>query len=463
MPYARVQVVDPEGHKTQFWRPRIEGDVFIGTDKDGWEKRIPLSEISYFLVPEKSSAGTGAAVALGVLSVIVVVPLSLLAIASCPVAYSFDGEAWSPDAEPYSGALAASCRRTDWQRFDHIRPIDSLYHVSFRSQSNETEYTDEVKLIVVDADAAREILPDEDGRLVQVERWNLPVTAVAHGGVDLTHQWNSEGEFFWEGDPRIPYDSKKAPREEMLLSFRRPPGVTEARLLLKGNNTWWTMQMLTEFMSQYGDAARDRLERLNADPRGREKVEKFLRESGMWIEVQVREGGEWKTTGFLRDVGPAVVGTRVLTIPFPEEDRGSVEIRLRWGPLAWNIMKVGMDFSSQNTAIAMQELEAASASDPASGDLRDLLRDTDGRYYVAGPEQKADFVFRAPPETPGLKRTVILKASGYYNLEIPRGGGKRKLASLMDAVRRRGLDVYSLERFQKAYERCSLAVSRKAS
>ena len=65
----------------------------------------------------------------------------------------------------------------------------------------------------------------------------------------------------------------------------------------------------------------------------------------------------------------------------------------------------------------------------------------------------ATLVFRAPPPVPGRERTLLVRASGHYELVLPEGGNRKLAASMRQVLRRQGLDAYSLERIQAAASR----------
>ena len=443
---SNISVVDREGIRHDFDSGHIRDDFFYGVDESGGTHKIALDDISYFRLKHLNVGKTvGALIGVSAASLLMIG----IATASCPEVYCFDGEEWVLDGEPYSGAIAATCERTDYQVLESIKSSDGEYRLIFKCIEEEIEFTDEVKLLTVDADPSIEVIPDGVGGLLAIGSWGRPYEAVSGSGEDVLALMNDSGEFFWEGNPMEDYPPDARPREELYLSFKRPAGQSQARLLLRGNNTVWGMHIMDDVLSRFGQAARTRLAQLNSDPDGRDKVERFMKKNGIWIEVELLESGEWRTVGFIRDVGPNVVRSQALSFTLPESEEDTLKMRLRWGPAFWNLMKVGVDYSAGESLSEFREIEAAEARDRDDGDITALIRDSDDRRYKAEPGDEASLTFPAPPEVPGLRRTVILKAEGYYNLILPAGEEPGLAEVMMELVRKKGLDAHSVEMFRE--------------
>ncbi|MFH1681066.1 MAG: hypothetical protein ABIH26_10525 [Candidatus Eisenbacteria bacterium] len=442
-----IRVVEQNGTEHVFRTGRVGGNLFHGTDENGRVRAIELDKIWYLEVERTDAKKTvGAIIGIPILVLLggVAVLLIVAAATSCPSVYSYDGERWILDAEPYSGAIAATCPRVDYQVLEHLRACDGEYRLLFAGRKGEIEYSDEVKLVVADADSSVEVLPDGRGGFVRVEVWEPPVAVRTGAGSDLSPRMGPGGELYWEGDPTADYGEGARPREELYLKFRKPPGAKRATFLLRGNNTPWASHVMAEFLGRYGPGARMKLDRLNSDPDAAAKVEKLMKKDGGWIEVQVFREGEWQTAGHLRDVGSSqVVETLAVGLDLADVHEDVLQLRLRWGPMFWHVMRVGIDYSESRSPLLVKEIEAVTAIDSKRGNIRPSLSATDRVFYRAEEGDEAILTFAAPQAVPGKERTLILKASGYYNLLLPEAGGSSLATLLVDTVRRRGLDVFS--------------------
>jgi hypothetical protein len=264
---------------------------------------------------------------------------------------------------------------------------------------------------------------------------------------------SSDGGLFWEGDPEAGYAEGERPREELLLTFRRPPGAARARLLLSGGNTLWGMRMTEELLLRFAGLLNRRVERLEGDPAAGARIERFLRENGAWIEAQVSTRDGWATVGYIREAGFLVTSTQGLDFVLPPSPEPTLRMRLRWAPLFWNVTRLGVEFDPVAAGATLTEVEASRAEDRDQGDIRSLLTAADGAFYRTEQGAEATLEFPSPPPLPGRERTVLLKASGYYRIVPPPGQGSSLLASLAFALRRPQMDAYSLEAYRAARAR----------
>jgi len=84
----------------------------------------------------------------------------------------------------------------------------------------------------------------------------------------------------------------------------------------------------------------------------------------------------------------------------------------------WQIDWIAVDYA-QEAALITTELAPIQAIDSRGDDVRSLLTATDAVYQaMPDTQQWIKLRFTAPPRRPGLERTVILKACGYYTLHL---------------------------------------------
>jgi hypothetical protein len=73
------------------------------------------------------------------------------------------------------------------------------------------------------------------------------------------------------------------------------------------------------------------------------------------------------------------------------------------------------------------EIAPVSAVNQQGNDMRDLLEAGDDVFYkMPAKGDRAELVFIAPPPAAGLSRTVLLKATGYYELHLDAKGEPRR-------------------------------------
>ncbi|MBN2264427.1 MAG: hypothetical protein JW775_01310, partial [Candidatus Aminicenantes bacterium] len=79
---------------------------------------------------------------------------------SCPFVYSWNGKGYVLDAEPYGAAVTEGLKRTDWIELSELRPSAGVYRLLLANELDETQYTDELKLVAVDHAPGRKVAAD---------------------------------------------------------------------------------------------------------------------------------------------------------------------------------------------------------------------------------------------------------------------------------------------------------------
>jgi hypothetical protein len=76
------------------------------------------------------------------------------------------------------------------------------------------------------------------------------------------------------------------------------------------------------------------------------------------------------------------------------------------------------DFSPDRP-LHLQRVAPTTARDQRGTDITEALRRADGRRYAMPTrEDWAEVTFPAPPLVPGLVRSVLLRATGYYTIHV---------------------------------------------
>jgi hypothetical protein len=138
-----------------------------------------------------------------------------------------------------------------------------------------------------------------------------------------------------------------------------------------------------------------------------------------------------------------------MKLDLPERSDGFLELKLRWAPLFWKITRVAVDYSPEKEPVRSIEIAPCEARDTRRGDILAMISGRDDLYYRAVQGDEAFLAFPQPPPLEGTKRTVLLKTSGYYNLVLPEGDDAGLKEKMMVIFKKKGLDVYSLEKFRQ--------------
>ena len=457
-PYDTVLVHTKDGQSQVFVNCIVSGDHVIGTEKAGRTTSIDRADILYVEVQKRelSTGWTIVAILGGAVIGTVLLAAIIIAVASCPHVSSFDGQSWVLEAEPNGGAITRTTEYTDFSVLKHLRALpDSVYRLRFQTTQDEIDFTNEVKLLAVDHAPDVEVLPDVRGRLLALSGVRHPRSALTDGGVDLARPLNEGEELFWDGDPQRKGYDKDHPRDEITLTFERPEGCSRGVLVFEGSSTFWSTYVMADFLSKYGRSAAARFKRLESDPNGREKVDRFMEKSGYHMEVLLKSDGEWTRAGYFRTAGTYVSKVQALEIDLPKNASETVELKLRYTPFFWNIRDIGMSFSFSDKNLLVSELAPLEARDLRKGDIRDLLLARDDSYYRSERGDCAEMSFAVPRAAKDRERTLILKSSGYYNFVLEKDKELPFFAKAWRAVKKQGIDGYSLERFQALEKQAS--------
>lgn len=361
---------------------------------------------------------------------------------SCPFVYSFNGQEYVLDAEPYGGAVCAGLERTDWVRMDHLVPAGGRYKVLLANELEEVEHVNEVKLVVVDHPEGVAVASELSGRMRTIAAPSPPVSARDRDGRDILPLVRSDDGTFWlsrvEGrDPERDEDLK----DELVLEFAKPTGAGQAKLVA---NAWWTQwgsQAVKPILATQGGELRSFFDKIDARGPALLSVMSWFASEEMYnLQVRVETTAGWKTKALVFGGGPMIAKDKAYSLDLSDVPGETVRLKLTPAAGFWMIDRVALDFS-EDIPVTVTELEAVSARDEAGRDIGGLLAAADEEYFVipkgAGP---AAIEFAAPPPpAPDSGRTIFVKAAGYYDLML-NGEGERTL-DLDEVMRRPGESI----------------------
>ena len=364
------------------------------------------------------TVGLVAGIAAGTL--VTVVAIALLTKQSCPFVYSWDGEKYSFDAEPYGGAIAQGLERDDYSEVEHLRADHGMYRLLLTNEVDETQFTNLMELWVVDAPADAQIVSDEFGTLHSVMHLQTPVAATDRAGNDLLRWLTATDRLIWE--PAAMPASDGALRDEITLTFPKPEGARNARLVVNAATGLWGSYMIKKMVELRGREASAWLESLKPDSTELNALHTWIaREDIYRLNVDVEEPDGWHTRGSVPPGGPFIAEDRVVSIDTSYVRGDKLRIRLRPPSGFWALNSFAVNYDDDHEP-AVTRIAPVYAK---TSDGRDVLADlvsSDNRYYaMPSTSDRAEIQFKAPPEKPGLKRTIFLHSRGWYQLHLNTG------------------------------------------
>lgn len=436
--YQITSVVTEQGEVIEFdieaGGASITNNEVAGVVKDGQSKHIPLSQVKMIYVRKIDPANTVLAV-IGVSAFLAVVTALIIKATkeSCPFVYSFDGKKYVFDGEPYGGATCVALQRTDLCKLEYLQPVGNEYRLKLTNEVDETQYTDEFRLLVVDHPAGVEVIPDANGNLYTVNSPQRPLEARDSRGRDLYH-WVSEKDLlFWESDllAEDP-DNPSSLRDTLALTFPKPVPVQKAKLVVNISNTLWASQMLKRVTELRGKQVGQWYEELKTPAMQEQLSAWHQREEVFRLQVRVWANNAWVNRGEIIGGGPFVTEERIVPLDLEGVKGDSLRILLAPPTGFWQINSISIDYS-QDVPLKIQEISAKSIVADDGTDLLAILSSTDGDYYAMPKlEQYANLTFTVPPREPDLRRTVFAKVSGYYDMHLSASGPPQ--AEILDKI-----------------------------
>ena len=323
---------------------------------------------------------------------------------SCPFIYSYDGKSWRLDSETYSGAVALGLERTDVDNLDHIAAVDGMYRLALTNEVSETEYTDQLALVVTEHPIGTRVFPDASGKLHVVSTGTKPLT------------WRQ-------------HDQVSAPaRTSWDATFARPKG-DHLALVLRVRNTEAVPFIHSHLMNLLGEDVYSWYREVNTNPAAAKKtLDWYTRMAGLAVSTGNRD--KWQQNDIVPIVGPVVAKTIVVPIDASTDD-DVIRVRLQSSPMLWKIESA--EIVTESESIAVHDVELARAIDQNGEDVTQRLRAIDGGYHVALNGSRVIAEFHALAPRAGFQQTVLAKTTGHYyaNSTDDRRGNPALVSRLM--------------------------------
>jgi len=339
---------------------------------------------------------------------------------SCPFTYSFDGRKYIFDAEPYGGAICQRLKRTEWCGLESIKEINGHYRIMVRNEMDETQFIDELKLTPVDHPKGVQVIPGPFGQIHTISNPIAPNQAYDSTGRDLMPFISKNDRVFWqtrieEKDPERKEDLK----DELIFEFPKPKETKKAKLVLNGCNTLWGSQSLKKYLDLYGYKVSEWYQQMNHHGPIFFKTNNMqLREELYALQIRVETDEGWKSKGLLVGGGPFISENKAYVLDVSDVSGDMLRIKLTPPATFWMINYLAVDYS-EDVPVDVQEISPIQAVDNKGQDVREILEQTDNIYLIMPNIGDAvEMIFESPNRDEGLSRSVLLKASGYYDIHL---------------------------------------------
>jgi len=393
---------------------------------------IPLNEVKMAVVKIKKLNPVATAIAIVPLVVLLInmltykapPPRSPSAGESCPFIYSFNGEQYIFDGEPYGLSICEGLKRTEWCGLQNLKEVNGQYRILVINELNEIQYIDELKLLVVNHPKGVKVAPDILGGIHTISKPILPTRAYDKKGNDLIQYVSKNDWKFWQSrnEEKNP-DRKNDLREELTFEFPKPEDVKKAKLIFNGRNTFLGSDSIKRYLSLHGNKVLELYNYMNnLGPLNFIMPTVHGREELYQLRIRIETKNDWKFKGIIHGGGPYISAEKIYPLDISDITGNKLKIRLTPPAGFWMIDYIAVDYS-EDLPIKVTEIEAIEAIDHNGQDMREVLTKNDKNYLVMpNIEDRSELVFESPPHLDGMDRSFILKANGYYDIHLESSG-----------------------------------------
>jgi hypothetical protein len=299
---------------------------------------------------------------------------------SCPLIYTLGSSGYKLESETFAGAVFKGIERTSYDVLRHLKPMDGTYKIKLVNARQETEYVNELKLIVADHSPDVSVIPDFWGNIHTISKLNKALSIFDKNGNDVTRVLNKEDGQYWESNLKaVDVLKDKDLIDNVTAEFLKPKDVKTVKIILSGLNTGLAYFALEKIFEFQGDKRIDWYNRLDSDPAERSKFVGWLMREGM-LHFEIWTGKKWDERGFMPDVGPGVEKTQITIMNIADIKDDTLKVRVSFRTGLWRLDKIAADYSVDQP-VEIQEVSAISAINENSIDVSNLIANRDSAYF----------------------------------------------------------------------------------
>ncbi len=403
----------------------IEGEVTDGPEKPVKRISIPLNEVKRVWLRKPRGFGSGVLLPIaGFFGLIAGIGIIALALSDpfCPFIYSFDGNAYTLDAEPFTGAVGPGFKRTEWKVLPSLAEVNRQYRLMAVNEVDVADYLDHLQLLAVDHPMGVLVVPGISGAVHTVIDPVPPLKAYNPDAKDLLPFVGNNDEIYWQPDDEGQEPSGAVEvKTELIFEFPRPKDAAEVKVIFKGCNSFWGAGVLKRRLAMYGKNAPAVLEEIKNQGLAFFKIKDMLAaEESLSLQLRVETADGWKTRGNIAGGSPLAPGIHVYPIDLEGVVGDTLRIKLTPPAASWMIDYIAVDYS-RDLPVKVTVLQAMKTIGAVgkSNKVKKLLTAQDDCYLKLSPMGASVLlIFNSPPRCPGMERTVILETGGYYDIHL---------------------------------------------
>lgn len=397
---------------------RVQRQRDPDAEKARAEQRYALADVVELQVVQ--SPGLGTVIVEVTATLVVLAVIALATKESCPFLYSWDGEQYVFDGEPYGGATMSSLQRTDFSELEHLRADAGDYRLRIGNEVDETQHTDALQLLVADHPVGTRAVMDRDGVLHCFRDLVELNAAYDESGKDLSVWLRAKDNAGWSPDLAAfaAQDSLLDTRNHITIEFPRPRGRDRVHLVANVGTGQWGSHMIRMMLSLRGNQVGAFYDAINTSLEYRQQLAAWNeREDLFALDVEVQVGTVWERRGALHGGGPFISELRAIPLDLTGVEGETVRLRLHPPIGFWRFDAFYLGIDDVPGEIA--RLPIATATDSRGEDVLALLAAEDGASFdQPTKEDWAELTFKAPPVRVDRDRTIFAVTSGWYGIHL---------------------------------------------
>jgi hypothetical protein len=345
---------------------------------------------------------------------------------SCPFVYSFDGADWVFEAEPYGGAFTRGLQRTEWCVLEHCKEINGHYALRMTNELEETQFTDELKLVIVDHDSGVTIAPDASGGIHTIENPEAPCSARDAAGTDILPFVRKKDGRSWQSSLLSrATGTTTAARDTLEFEFRKPRAARTVKLLINTSTTLFGAEIGKRFLAMHGCLLSKWYDEIDKGGAALDQVHTWYQNEELYmLKAWVKTPDGWKARETILGSGPMASNDKVYIIDTRDIPGNMLRIRLCPPAGFWSFDYLAADFSADRQ-LSLHEAGATTARQNDGKDVCKAIGERDGSFLVSEKGSSVELSFAAPTLTHHTVRSVVLKANGWYRIHLDATGMPR--------------------------------------
>ncbi len=153
-------------------------------------------------------------------------------------------------------------------------------------------------------------------------------------------------------------------------------------------------------------------------PEATELLSFNMREELYFLKCHIKKGDSWVARALIPGGGPLITEDKIVHLDLSDIPGDTLTLRLDPPEGFWTIDYLALEYGGY-PAPAIREVSISAGRDHQQTDITDLLREDDSQYFVMPKlNDWAEVQFEEISRPPGTRRSIFLKATGYYEIQI---------------------------------------------